>query len=732
MSTINRMTLTKAYKRWKMLSDQNDPAERQVISELSEKLGVSMITATLLHNRGYSDPEKAEAFLNCDDTVFHDPFLLNDIEPALERLDRAVRNHEHIAIYGDYDVDGVTSVTLLYLYLCSLHADAEYYIPNRGKQGYGVSKAALDSLHERGVKLIITVDTGVTACDECDYAKALGMEMIITDHHECQKSLPAAVAVINPHRPDSTYPYTDLAGVGVIFKVICAHAERRANEEGRDVVRAIKELCYKYADLVAIGTIADVMPLTDENRLIVKLGLSFMNSSTRLGLDALLRESKQARKKITTTTIGFNIAPRLNAAGRIDSASKAVELLLSEDSATATARAKLLCSMNDKRKEEESIIAKEAEELIRTQCDLEKDHFIVLTKDNWRQGVIGVVVSRLTETYGLPAILISFDGIGDQKPQGSDLGKGSGRSIRGLNLARTLQRCSDILQESGGHELAAGLTVRRDKIDELRKRLNVYAAEDLGQNDIIPELEADYIITPAEISEDLVNEAARLEPYGIKNPIPQFVMQDLTVMRMMDLKEGMHTKLFLRARDGSEYEGVWFGKSMADLDFVVNQHVDVLFQLTINEYRGQSNLQMVIQDIHYPDRVMKEFEYWSARYREIAAGGAIGPDESVIPTRDDLGRIYSFLKKTSQYMRRQMAELTILEGVNLSCDSDFEKMNYAKFKFGMAVLNELKVIQTEDSETGRITFKMPYHAQRATVEKSEILKRLKGQSRVQP
>ena len=441
-------------------------ADAPEVLALETALGISSVTARLLCQRGYTSPESAKAFL-FEEGEFHSPFLIPDMDKAVERIERAIANREKVVIYGDYDVDGVTSVSVLTLYLKARGLMTKYYIPSRNGEGYGMNNAAIDKLHESGVSLMITVDTGVTAIDEVAYASSLGMDTVVTDHHECQALLPAAYAVVNPRRHDSAYPFKELAGVGVVFKLIsaCELTKAGSEEEKRALMDA---LCERYIDLVAMGTVADVMPLVDENRLLVKKGLSMMNARPRMGLSALLTAASGGERKasvITATTVSFTVAPRINAAGRIASAERAARLFLTESPAEAEKIALELCEINRARQAEENRIIEEAEAKIAAECDLENDRVIVLADDGWHHGVIGIVASRITERYGLPSILISFDG---------DIGKGSGRSVKGINLVEALTDAEEHLIKFGGHELAAGLSVERSRIDAFRRHLNEY------------------------------------------------------------------------------------------------------------------------------------------------------------------------------------------------------------------------------------------------------------------
>ena len=438
----------KREKIWNTLYDGSD-AEINSICE-SEKLG--HITAKLLYNRGYNTPEKVKKFLGNETTSLHDPFLMADMDKAVSRIKKALDDNEKIVIYGDYDVDGVTAVSSLYLYLKDKGADVSFYIPSREGEGYGVSVGAVERFATEGVKLIFTVDTGITACEETDFATELGVDVVVTDHHECREILPRATAVVNPHRPDCPYPFKDLAGVGVVFKLLWALEIKLFSEKETDRLVAIRKVFREYADLAAIGTIADVMPIADENRLIVMYGLEKIENTDRIGLSALIEASANytsgdvkpaapvvkpmpaKKRKITSSYIGFGIAPRINAAGRISSASKAVELFLTNSEERARELAYELCDINKQRQVEENRIAEQAYKKIEQEFDFENERVIVLEDDGWQQGIIGIVSSRVTEKFGLPSILISFDGATRGFQGADDIGKGSGRSIKGMKI----------------------------------------------------------------------------------------------------------------------------------------------------------------------------------------------------------------------------------------------------------------------------------------------------------
>ena len=522
-------------KQWNISYCANEESEA-AIRRMALETNLSEITARLLYIRGYQTAEAAMRFLRLEETALHDPFLMKDVSLAVERIEQALERHEKIAIYGDYDVDGVTSVSLIYLYLKSRGGDVGYYIPSRSLEGYGLSMSALDRLHEQGVNLIITVDTGVTANAEIEYASSLGLDVVVTDHHDCRAELPKACAVVNPHRADDQYPFAELAGVGVVFKLVCALEMSKCREAGIPEIDGVRRICQEYSDLAAIGTVADVMPVSDENRLIISMGLRRMETDCRLGLQALSdavaagkERGSSKPKQINSSFIGYVIAPRMNAAGRVSCASIAVDLLLSDSLDRAQELAQELCRLNTERQVEENRICEEAYRKIDDLSEEEKRCVLVLDDDTWHQGIIGIVSSRITERYGLPSILISYDGAMEGTPSASDMGKGSGRSLKGLNLVEALTHCEDLLARYGGHELAAGLSIRRGDVGAFRRQINEYAYKMLNGEPICHTLDADCQVEINDLTMKLARELDYLEPFGISNPIPGFVMRDARV-----------------------------------------------------------------------------------------------------------------------------------------------------------------------------------------------------------
>ena len=714
---------------WEQKYVSGDINRDDAIREMAEKLGVSRLFSVLLYNRGYTTAQKAGHFLSFEETDFHDPYIMRDMEKAVCRILTAVDNKEKIYIYGDYDVDGVTSVSMLYLYLTSLGADVGIKIPKRDGEGYGVSDQAVKAIAEEGATLIITVDTGITANVEVEYAKELGVDFVITDHHECHGELPCACAVVNPHRPDCEYPFKELAGVGVIFKTVCACEMKRQERCGGTALDGVRRICSEYADLVAVGTIADVMPLTDENRLIVSLGLLKLEKGRgNAGLEALLDASTKKnaedgkRRKVTSGMIGFGIAPRINAAGRMSDALIAVRLLLAEDEKEVLDRAEQLCEINRQRQVEENAISTEANKILETNRSFDNDQVIILDSDEWQQGIIGIVASRITEKYGLPSILVSFDGSVIGEPSPYDCGKGSGRSIKGLNLVEALTYCSDLLEKYGGHELAAGLTVKRGKIDEFRKRINEYAKERITDDMLKISIEADCELESNEIDMAFAEEILRLEPFGIGNASPKFILRGADVKKITFIGGGKHAKLLLE-KDGKFHTAMYFGMNEGELACRVGDTVDVLFNMDINEYRNIRSVQMILHDLHVVDSVKMRFLKYRERYEQIRLGEKYFQEEQILPTRDDFAKVYTVLRKEFRGGEQVLDAEAILKLVN----ANEESINYIKLKFILEILNELQICHVEELDTDIYEFDVFFNAKKTSIDKSSILKKIKGQ-----
>ncbi|MBQ8510646.1 MAG: single-stranded-DNA-specific exonuclease RecJ [Clostridia bacterium] len=658
-------------KIWNLLTGHtgDNPARDAV----AKALGILPATAALLTSRGLTTPDAARRFIGKQTETLHDPFLLADMDKAVARIRQALVNREKIVVYGDYDVDGVTSVTILYSFLRIHAADVRYYIPSRVGEGYGVNLDAIRGFAADGCTLMITVDTGITATAEIAAAKELGLDTVVTDHHECRPELPDACAVVNPRRPDCPYPFKELAGCGVAFKLICA---LEANLRSTSLFNAVKFAANRFGELVAIGTIADVMPLVDENRIIVSYGLKLLEHPSCVGLRSLMRASGimqqepdgswTLKKKITSSVVGFTIAPRINAAGRISNATFAVELFLTEDSVRADAIADELCEINRRRQAEENSIIEQADAKIAEQCAPD-DYVIVLDDDHWHHGVIGIVCSRLTERYNLPSILVSFEKTNgfsgsDQQPLPTDIGKGSGRSVKGMNLVEALDACSDTLTKYGGHELAAGLSVEREKLPAFRRAINEYAAKIFAGQEPVRCVDIDIALEPAEISMRLAAELYMLEPYGVANAQPIFETDRLTITDVTSLAGGKHTKLTVRSGN-VQLTALCFGMPSEGFGYRAGDVVDLAYNLDINEYRGRQTVQLLVRDIR--------------------ASESVG---AAVPDREEFARLYLHLKRRPAASPARLSELSAAAGVD---DATADVMLDIFAELGLITLNRV-------------------------------------------
>ena len=725
---MNPINIQTKEKKW-ILKSTDSEKSNHAVSRIAKDLRINPIIAKLLYSRGYTDVASVKAFLYMEKELLCNPFDMKDMDKGVERIRIAVKKKEKITIYGDYDVDGVTSVCTLYLYLKKLGADVDYYIPNRSGEGYGVSVPAINQLKEGGTKLIITVDTGITAIEEVTYAKGVGVDFLITDHHECHNDIPVASAVINPHRPDCHYPFKELAGVGVVFKLLCAYEERVLGFKRRV---AAEHIFREYADIVAIGTIADVMPIKSENRLIVSFGLNMIESTKRPGLIALMEASmqkdskhsdrKRKRTKITSGYIGYNIAPRINAAGRVRSASMAVELFLAENMPKAAELAEQLCAANKERQAEENKITQEAYEKIE-KLGLSDDPVIVLDSDGWHHGVIGIVASRITEKFARPTILVSFEGNGEEKSD-DDMGKGSGRSIKGLNLVDALCYCDDLLSKFGGHELAAGLSVTRGNLEAFRKKINDYARNNLSAEDMIPTVEADLEIPFSNIDLSLAEDLQALEPYGVGNPMPTFYTKGVTVNEITSISEGKHTRFSFGEGRGS-VSAMFFANSPDSLGIYNGDKVDIIYNLDINEWLGRRTVQLNIKDIKHSDRQNEEFNFEKERFNQIWNGASFTNEEAILPDREDFATVYRYISSTVRQGNDVLSLRDIISGLKKS--SSAKVIGYVKLKIIIKVFTELNILSINETSPEIYCFKIYFSSTKTDLEKSNLLKRIRSQ-----
>lgn len=552
------------------------------VSDFSKKFNLPYELAVLLLLRGVKKDEQVFSYMSKNLDSVHNPFLLNDMETACERIVRAVSEKEKITVFGDYDVDGITSTTVLTDFLTSVGADVDYYIPDRFSEGYGLNILALNRIARGGTKLLITVDCGIASFGEVEFAKTQKMDVIITDHHTCKDEIPKALAVINPKRADSEYPFSGLAGVGVAFKLVLALA-KKLNLNTKDTFM-------KYADLVSVGTVADVVPLLDENRTIAARGIEILKNTQNFGIRALLQVSGCKDREINSSLIAFSLAPRINAAGRMERASLAVQLFKAKTYDEALSLAERLDSLNRLRQETERKIFEDALTLA-SKC--ENPLVYVLKAPDWHNGVIGIVASKLCEKFFRPCILLSAE---------NGKCKGSGRSIDGFNLFDALSDSEDILTAFGGHSQAAGMSVSEDKVLEFTARINQYAKRHITDDMLIPKLAIDCIINPSHITLEWAKALKKLEPFGASNETPVFALLDTKIISSGAIGTGgQHLSIKLQ-KENFVFPAVGFGMGEISSQFVQGDNADIAFTMNINTYNGTQSVQLFIKDIKKSDR----------------------------------------------------------------------------------------------------------------------------------
>lgn len=557
-------------KKWQIYETNEEE-----VKKVKSKYQLNELLATILVNRNIIKEDDIRLFLNPTRDDFYDPFLITDMKIAIERIIEAIEKGQKVTIYGDYDVDGITSITVLRSFLKDVGLEASSYIPNRLDEGYGLNKDAIDTIKQSGCDLMITVDCGISAMDEIEYANSLGIETIVTDHHEPGNELPKAYAVIDNKRKDSKYPFRDLAGVGVVFKLIQALGIRMGLKE---------ESYLKYLDIVCIGTISDIVPLVDENRVIAKLGMMLVKQTKNIGLKSIIHSSGYT--KIDSNTISFGVAPRINACGRMGKAEEALELFLSANINEVNDLTKKLNEHNRERQETEKAIFESAIEKIERE-HLNDNKAIVVGGKNWHHGVIGIVSSKITDMYFKPSILLSFEEDG--------MGKGSGRSIPGFDLHDALMKCSDTVEKFGGHSMAVGITIKKEKLEAFREEFEKIATEN-HIDEIMPIINIDAKINLSDIDKEMVESMKQLEPFGEANKMPIFAFKNLKIDSIRSLSEGKHLKLTLKDTNNI-INAIGFNMGHLAEEYRIGDKIDVAGVLEVNTFNGTENLQINLKDI---------------------------------------------------------------------------------------------------------------------------------------
>ena len=649
------------YGTWNIAAADEEAAERL------RAAGYAPLTALVLSGRGCRSAEQAHELLGTDGALA-DPFAMKEMDRAVAVIRRATEKKTKIAVFGDYDVDGITATCLLTDYLRSHGAECSFHIPGRIEEGYGLNAAAIRQLAAQGVGLIITVDCGITAVEEAQLCRELGVELVITDHHECKPQLPDAAAVVDPHRADRTYPHTDLSGVGIAFKLAAA---LEGDQEA---------ITRRYCDLFCLGTIADVMPLRGENRRLVAEGLRAMQQPKRLGLRALIEACDCGRQPITAATIGYVLAPRINAAGRMEHAELAVQLFLSREPSEAERLAQTLCRLNRDRQTTEAEIYREATaKLKKTQGS---DRAIVLAGENWHQGVIGIVASRLCEEYCRPTFLICLNG---------EHGKASSRSYGGFDLFRSLTELAPLLEDFGGHEFAAGFTISRGNIDEFRRRICRRAEEFSAGGAEKPALQIDCEVPEELLTEENINGLSQLEPCGTGCPKPVFCLSEVIVERIATVGGGKHLRLRLRSREGESLQAIYFSGGALARKLKVGDRVDVAFHAQMNEFRGVRTVQLSLIDLR---RVAP-----AELYDRFLSGDKLSPAERrmLAPERADIAELWRYLRAVLPCGKVLRCELT--EFCSAVAAYSNERHSIRRTLAGLAILQELGFLTFHREQT---------------------------------
>lgn len=680
------------FKKWKL--PQTAPEK---VENLISQTGMERIAAQILDGRGISDPQQAMQYIGCDSAArLHDPFLMQDMDKAVERLSEAVEQGEQIAVYGDYDCDGITATAMLYSYLEDLGARVIYYIPDRDVEGYGLNRAALDFLKEQQVELIVTVDNGISALDEAVYAKELGIDLIITDHHQPRPQLPQACAVIDPHRQDCEYPFKALCGAGVAFKLICAMEGDLGGEE----------MIWHFGELAAIATMADVVELTGENRLIVQRGLECIAQGEQVGVHALIEAAGMSGRKLDSIDLAFGLAPRINAAGRLGQTDLAMELLLCDRQSQAMELAQQLNELNEQRKALVDHIYEEINAKIARHPEILQERVILLYGEGWHHGVIGIAAARLVEEYSKPCVLFSIE---------EDQARGSARSVEGYSIIAAISRCSSLLTRYGGHDQAAGMTV---PVEHLREFIDQMLQDAREHFDLMPvdQLKIDAVVDAEQLNLKTVYGMQQLRPFGCGNEQPVVAMPGCRIEAICPLSENRHLRLKL-SYQGKSFSAIYFRMSPDRFPFYIGDTVDVAANLDVNEYNGEKSVSVKIKDVRLhgvkQDKLVVGRQYYEKYCRHEPLEEKIR--EYICPQREDVAGLYRFLRQCGGFAFGYDMLWCRLRGIN-----------YCKMRICIDVMQELGLIERARlSSSGEVALRLPDKVVKTQLDQSRILRQLK-------
>lgn len=676
-------------KKWSVSQLNKEKA-----AAICEQYNLPMLIAMLLSVRGITSKDDIEDFLFNESTLF-DPFEIKDMDKAVLRIRQALDNFESICIYGDYDADGVTSTALLYSYLETAGANVSYYIPSREDEGYGLNMNAILELANRGVTLIITVDNGIAAVEEITYAKSLGVDTVVTDHHMPGDVLPSACAVVDLHRKDCNSHFKELSGVGVVFKLVMALEGEFCDTQ---------TLLDNYSDIACLGTIGDIVSLTGENRVIVKNGLKNLSNTDKCGIMAILEESGLSGKKMKAGSVSFTVVPRINACGRLGLSEKSVSLLLTDDEQYAYEISQQLGQDNSKRQQIEKDILQIIEKRISENPRLIKDKIIVIDGDNWHQGVIGIVSARIKEAFNKPCIIISKEG---------ENAKASGRSIEGFALCDALFYCKDLLIHYGGHPMAVGFSLESKNIDKLRLMINQYAQT---VSMPVPKLSIDCKLNPAALNVSLAEQLTYLEPYGAGNPTPVFGLYNMVLSDIKPLGNNKHLLLTLK-RGEYTVTALKFSTSTDKFGYFIGDEIDLAVTLDVNVYNQNKSLSIIIKDIKFSDCDNEKLILSREVYDRFSTDLPVSYEEAqkIIPSRDDFAFVYRYLKN-----QKEFNFTTDILSYRLN-----NKLEYAKLLIVLDVLSECKLI-SYIQRLGRTEIKVLPTQGKQNLFDTQIMKKLRG------
>ncbi|MBR5485227.1 MAG: single-stranded-DNA-specific exonuclease RecJ [Oscillospiraceae bacterium] len=674
-----------AVKRWNIRE-----YSEQAVSELAMETGFPRLVCSVLASRGINTAEKTAAFLGGNE-VFHNPYMMKDMEKAVDRIRMAVENQEPIVIYGDYDCDGITATALLCSYLAEVGADVSYYIPKRDGEGYGLNTKAVSALAKRGIKLIITVDNGISSLEEAELAKSLGVDLIITDHHTPRETVPNAVAVLNPHRKDCEYPFKELSGVGVAFKLVCAL------EDDIDC----EDTLYQYGAITALGTVADVVELKGENRVIVQNGLQGMEDCPYLGINALIKAAGYEGKPLDSTALAFGLAPRINAAGRLEQTNKAVELLLAEDEEEAEILANEINELNALRRKTEQEITDDITNIILNNPKLLNERVIIISGENWNAGVIGIICAKIVEKYGKPCILISnCDGEA----------RASARSVEGYSIIAAISRCSRLLKRFGGHVMAAGFSLDSADVSEFCSELLADAKQHFP---IMPVhcINIDCVVEPDLLTVENVSKLEMLQPYGAGNEQPVFAVLGAVLEGINPIGDGKHLRLYF-VKDEKRFQALYFGMRAENFLYQIGDKLDIAADVSLNSYNKSVSVTVKIKDMRLSGVNYDNYFIHSQIYERYCIGEA--EDVSLlVPTREEMGRVYRFIRSNA-------AICTSNEVIYCR----LRDMEYGKLRIIMDIMQELELIEIASSN-GRQTIKVIPKTEKVNLESSQLLQELR-------